>query len=98
MTTTAPKVRDFTTAERRLDIEVIHGDAFETLLSLYALGGDEDPADFEIGKEWFEGIGERAGEELLERLREFGDWSVWVSLVGRVYELGAPHTMERRAS
>lgn len=95
MAVTTPRVRDFTTADRSLAVEVASGDAFEVLLSLYALGGDEDEADFEVGAEWFEGIKERAGEALLARLRLLGDWSVWVALIGEVYALGAPYTTER---
>ncbi|MCJ7726969.1 MAG: hypothetical protein MUP76_11365, partial [Acidimicrobiia bacterium] len=95
MATTTPRVRDFTTAERLLHVEVASGDAFEMLLSLYALGGDEDEADLAIGSEWFEGIRSRAGEDLLARLRLFGDWSVWIALISEVHAMGAPYTSER---
>jgi len=95
MATTTPRVRDFTAAERVLDVEVASGDAFEVLLSLYALSGSEDEVDLAIGPEWFEGIRSRAGEDLLARLRLFGDWAVWISLIGEVHEMGAPFTTER---
>ncbi|MCB2222859.1 MAG: ArsR family transcriptional regulator [Actinobacteria bacterium] len=95
MTTTTPKVRDFTTADQGLRVDVASGEAFELLLSLYALSGEEDPAAFEIGSDWFEGVEERAGADLVAELREYGDWSVWLALLGEAFGLGAPHTVER---
>lgn len=92
--TTPRRVRDFTGTERTLPVEVASGDAFEMLLSLYAIGGDEDETDFEIGGEWFEGVRERAGADLLARLGRYGDWSVWIALIGEVYAMGAPHTTD----
>jgi len=94
MAVTTPRVRDFTTTDRGLKVEVVSGDAFEVLISLYALTGDEDESDFEIESDWFEGIRERTGEELLARLGHFGDWSVWIALFGEAYSMGAPHTIE----
>jgi len=94
MAVTTPRVRDFTTTDRGLKVEVVSGDAFEVLISLYALTGDEDESDFEIESDWFEGIRERTGEELLARLGHFGDWSVWIALFGESYSMGAPHTIE----
>jgi len=95
MAATTTRVRDFTTAEPRLAVEVAAGDAFEALLSLYALGGDEEEADFEIGSGWFEEVRGRAPAGLLERLAEIGDWSVWMALIAEVSRLGAPYSMER---
>jgi DNA-binding transcriptional ArsR family regulator len=94
MTVTTPRVRDFT-AGQRLQLEVAAGDAFELLLALYALGDEEDDLDFEIGADWFTGVRERAGEELLDRIAAYGDWSVWITLVGVAYAMGAPFTAER---
>jgi len=95
MATTNPRVRDFTTGERSLDVEVASGDAFEVLLSLYALGEESGDEDFEIGSEWFQGVKDRISKALMDQIEEVGDWSVWMSLVGEVYAMGAPHTMER---
>ncbi|MBU1225726.1 MAG: ArsR family transcriptional regulator [Actinobacteria bacterium] len=95
MTVTTPRVRDLTAADRRLRVDVAAGDAFEMLLSLFALGGEEEEADFEIGADWFEGIRLRAGDDLLARLSDLGDWSVWAALIGEAYAMGAPHTTER---
>ena len=94
MTVTNPRVRDFT-AGQRLHVEVAAGEAFELLLALYALGDEEEDADFEIGAEWFAGVRERAGDELLERIATYGDWSVWIALLGEVYGMGAPFTADR---
>jgi DNA-binding transcriptional ArsR family regulator len=88
------KVRDFTTTEQGLLVEVASGEAFELLLSLFTLGGEDEPADFEIGPDWFAGIRERAGASLLAEATELGDWSVWVALLGEAHAMGAPHTVE----
>lgn len=95
MATTKPRVRDFTTGERSLEVEVASGDAFEALLSLYVLGEEADDENLEVGSEWFRGIADRTSKSLMEQIELVGDWSVWISLVGEVYAMGAPHTMDR---
>jgi DNA-binding transcriptional ArsR family regulator len=96
MTTATPRVRDFTTSGRRLHVEVVSGDAFEALLTLYALvgaGGDE--LDFQVEESLLGEVQRRAPNDLLSELRERGDWSVWVAAIGTAYAMGPPHTMER---
>jgi DNA-binding transcriptional ArsR family regulator len=95
MTVTPPKVRDFTTTERRLEVEVVSGEAFEVLLSLYALGSGEKEEDFLVGSEWFERVRATASAEALEDLGTLGEWAVWFSLIGEVYAIGSPFTMDR---
>jgi len=95
MATTKSRVRDFTTAERPLGVEIASGDAFEVLLSLFVLGEEAQDADFEIESEWFQNAKDGAPKKLMDLIEEVGDWSVWLSLVGEVYAMGAPHTMDR---
>jgi len=95
MAITNPRVRDFTTAERPLEVEIASGDAFEVLLSLFVLGEEAEDADFEIDSEWFQSAKDRAPKKLMDQIGEVGDWSVWLALVGEVYAMGAPHTMDR---
>ena len=95
MATTKPRVRDFTTAERPLRVEIVSGGAFEVLLSLFVLREEAEDADFEIDSQWFQDAKDGASKKLMDQIEEVGDWSVWLSLVGEVYAMGAPHTMER---
>lgn len=95
MTVTGPRVRDFTSAERRLRVEVVSGSGFELLLTLFVLHSVEGEKEYEIDDEWFDEIRSRAPAGLIERLKQVGDWAVWLSLVGEVHRMGAPYTAER---
>ena len=95
MTVTGPRVRDFTATEKRLDVQVVSGDAFEALLTLFVLTGKEGDNDYEMSAERFDDMRTKASDALLTQLGGLGDWAVWLSLVGEVHRMGAPYTMER---
>ncbi len=94
MTVSGPKVRDYTDTERRLEVEIDVAPAYELLLSLFAFGCS-DRSEYEVGEEWFDRTYEsasvplQAGLDLVLRTGEH-----LVGLLGVVYELPAPKTVE----
>ena len=96
MSDKGPRVRDYTDGDRRLTVDVVHGPAFELLMSLFVFttGGGEDP-EYEIGTEWFDSVRERASDLLAERLEHFGCCGeVWLGLIGEAYDTREPRSVE----
>ncbi len=84
---TAPKVRDFTTGERRLDVVIDHSPVYELLLRLFVVTDQERCEEYEIGDAWAEAARERASRTLARDLEALGNSpEVWLALVSLAYE------------
>jgi DNA-binding transcriptional ArsR family regulator len=96
MSNQGPRVRDYTDGGRRLTVDVVHGPAFELLLSLFVFTtGECDDNQFEVGSEWFASIREQASSVLLEEIEHFGCCGeVWLGLIGEAYETREPRTVD----
>lgn len=98
MTISGPKVRDYTDARRIIDLEIAHGDGFETVLSVFAFAawshGGED-AEYEVGEQWFSDVAGRIDPALAATVSGLGccAW-VWLGLLGVVLDLPEPRTAE----
>jgi len=66
--------------------------AYELLMSLATHSQVSDMDTYEIGSEWLGAAAERAGDELLGRLRSFANESsdLWIHLAALAYETPAP--------
>ncbi len=66
--------------------------AYELLQSIAVVFSDQDAGTYEVGEPWLAEARERAGEELLGRIREvtLGDGDTFVNLIGLVYDTPAP--------
>ena len=95
MEVTKSRVRDFTTGVDSLEVDVVHGEVYETLAALYAI-----PDCFESGAEYqdsalIERLKDRLDDELAGSVIELDDsWSVYLGLLGLAYDLGKGHSMD----
>jgi DNA-binding transcriptional ArsR family regulator len=66
--------------------------AYELLQSIAVVFSDQDSGTYDIGEPWLAEARERAGDELLDRVREvmLGDGDTFVNLIGLVYDTPAP--------
>ena len=93
MTARGERVRDFTTADRQLDIVVDASRVYETLLGLFVYGEGRDAEYEDPGL--FDRIEERLSPDLKAEITSAGScWSVWLSLVA----LASDHPAVREVS
>lgn len=95
MTVTGPRVRDYTDTARRITVDVVHGEAFETVLALFVYGGAcDDPAEraeYEVGDSWFSAVSERIDEGTRDAVRRYACCGeVWLGLIGIALDLPEP--------
>lgn len=85
---TVQKVRDFSSGEKTLQIELDHSPVYELLLRLFVVG-DEDCLDFEMGDSLAQAFKDRASSTLAKDLEALGSASeVWVCLIPIAHEVG----------
>lgn len=85
---TIPRVRDFSTPEQTLAIEIAHSPVYELLIRLF-VASDEDCLEFDMGKDLAAALA-RASDALQKDIAAMGASSeIWVSLVPVAYESGA---------
>ncbi|MGI9648442.1 MAG: ArsR/SmtB family transcription factor [Acidimicrobiia bacterium] len=96
MTTTDPRVRDFTeSAPRRIRIEIDPSPAYELLFELFALDNPEDSSQYAAGQDWLDETRGRLPAEFLADLEELKTGGeIWLVLLGLVYDTPAPKTIE----
>lgn len=96
MTTTDPRVRDFTeSAPRQIRIEIDPSPAYELLFELFALDNPDDSVQYAAGQEWLDEIRGRLPAEFLadlETLKTGGE--IWLVLLGLAYDTPAPKTVD----
>lgn len=91
-----PKVRDFTTADQTLSVEVEASSVYETLLSLFVWGNKGDSSEYESGSTFFEqleaNVKETAAAELAAMV---GCGELWLPLIGLAHGTGKTSSMTR---
>ncbi|MBP1633387.1 MAG: bacterial regulatory, arsR family protein [Acidobacteria bacterium] len=91
MTSSGPKVRDYTDKKRRLTVDVVSGAPFELLASLFVFTlGRAELEEYEVGPEWFDQAHAAASPELLTLVEQVGCGDLWLGLVGRAYTAPEP--------
>jgi DNA-binding transcriptional ArsR family regulator len=95
MTISGPRVRDYTDTERRITVDVVHGEAFETVLALFVYAAAcDDPAEraeYEVGDSWFEAIAERIDEPTRDAVRRSSCCGeLWLGLIGVALDTPEP--------
>jgi DNA-binding transcriptional ArsR family regulator len=95
MQTETPRVRDFTTRERKPSVVVRTSPVYELLLSFFVWGGKESGDQYECGSEFFEQIPANADDELRSQLAAFvGCQELWLSLIGLFGDRKAPANVD----
>ncbi len=96
MTIKGTNVRDFTAGARRLEVEVMHGEVFETLAALYAIPDcADDGVDYD-DEGLIARITQRLDEDLAARVVELEDsWSLYLGLMGIAYDRELGDSMDR---
>lgn len=96
MTAKGTNVRDFTTGARRLDVEVVYGEVFETLAALYAIPDCADEGNDYDDEGLIERISQRLDDDLAARVLDLEDsWSLYLGLMGIAYDREVGDSMER---
>jgi DNA-binding transcriptional ArsR family regulator len=95
MTTSKPRVRDYTDKKRQLSVEVLAGPAFELLATLFVftLGRDE-LEDYAVGPEWHDQVRAAASRQLLADLEEVGCGDLWLGLLPQAYAAPEPRRVD----
>ncbi|NNC75173.1 MAG: winged helix-turn-helix transcriptional regulator [Acidimicrobiia bacterium] len=86
---TIQKVRDFSTTELSLSIEIAHSPVYELLIRLFVTS-DADHLDFEMGEALANAL-DGASTELKDHLEAAGASEVWISLIGMAFESESVH-------
>lgn len=96
MTTSGPKIQDFTDKERPLGVEVHSDPVYETLMSLFVFHGEKSDADaYEIGDVVVDAVKANADERLIEEIRSIGGCGqLSLSLVGIAQQIEGERTVE----
>ncbi|MGA9595704.1 MAG: metalloregulator ArsR/SmtB family transcription factor [Acidimicrobiia bacterium] len=95
MPTDSPKVRDFTSRERKPSVAVRTSPVYELLLSLFVLGGRASADQYECGLGFFEQLPATADEELRTQLASFaGCQQLWLSFIGLFGDRKAPTNID----
>lgn len=96
MTIKGTNVRDFTTGAGRLDVEVVHGEVFETLAALYAIPDCADEGTDYDDEGLIARISERLDDDLAAHVIQIEDsWSLYLGLMGIAYDRELGGSMER---
>lgn len=96
MTIKGTNVRDFTSGAGNLEVEVVHGEVFETLSALYAIPDCMDDGTEYDDEGLLTRISERLDEDLASRVVELEDsWSLYLGLMGIAYDQGLGDSMSR---
>ncbi|NQV07108.1 winged helix-turn-helix transcriptional regulator [bacterium] len=95
MTVKGPRVRDFTGAERSLDVMLAYGEATETLLAMFVYGaGKADPLAYDCGEAWFGRVEVDVSPDARETVGLLGECGeVWLALLGEAIGLEAPRSL-----
>jgi len=84
--------RDRPGRRQALTVEIEASPAYEFLMTLCAYSDVEHRAEYEVGKEWFDGIRTKASPDLLALVAQFSFQShdVWEHMLALVYNSPAP--------
>jgi len=95
MTISGPRVRDYTDTARRITVDVVHGEAFETVLALFVYSaGCDDPAqqaEYEVGDSWFAAVSDHIDDETRAALRRYSCCGeLWLGLISLALDVPEP--------
>jgi DNA-binding transcriptional ArsR family regulator len=95
MTIKGTNIRDFTSGAGRLEVEVVHGEVFETLSALYAIPDCVDDGTDYDDEKLITRISQRLDEDLSARVVDLEDsWSLYLGLMGIAYDRGVGQAMD----
>ena len=96
MTIKGSNVRDFTSGAGSLEVEVVHGEVFETLSALYAIPDCVDDGTDYDDEGLITRISERLDDDLAARVVDLEDsWSLYLGLMGIAYDREVGDAMGR---
>jgi DNA-binding transcriptional ArsR family regulator len=94
MSSDTPKVRDFSSHDRRIPVLVEASPVYELLLSLFVYGSKNDSAEYECGSTFFEQVETSVSETLigLSDLAESGE--MWLPVVSVAHGAGVTASVD----
>lgn len=96
MSADSPRVRDFTTSEQALTVEVEASSVYETMLSLFVWGNKAESGEYECGSMFFEQLEKSIKGAAAEELDAMvGCGELWLPLIGLAHSSGETSSMTR---
>jgi DNA-binding transcriptional ArsR family regulator len=87
------RVRDLTSATRRIPIEIDGASSYEIPLTIWNVFNVKEGDNLDLGKEWLDKVKEATPEDLVEEIHTIGGpyCSVWLAILGLISVSPHPH-------